>query len=94
MPDTNKIHSFLKKWIIEYIKNKDIILKNIEIIEEDKEGFDVFVKYKNKEQYLLAVPILKDFNFLENFEKEKHYSLVIFNTRDNFNKLIEMSEFH
>ena len=76
MPNKDKIHSFLKKWIINFIKNKDLILKNIETIEEKKDGFDGYVKYKDKEQYISVIPYLKDFEFLDDLEKEKHYVLI------------------
>jgi len=36
----------LVDWIVTYVKNRDSVAKKIESIEKDKDGFDVFVKFK------------------------------------------------
>ncbi len=87
MPDTNKIRSFLTKWIVDYVKNRDIIEKKIESI-EDKENI-VHVKYKDREQFILVIPYLENFDFLEKFEKQNYYMVVVLNTKENLDQLIK-----
>ncbi|MEA2037695.1 MAG: hypothetical protein U9O94_09365 [Nanoarchaeota archaeon] len=72
----DKIHSYLVKWTMDYLKGKDAFLKNIETIEENKGGFDLYVKFKEslkseisnsyepsirkKEQSFVVKPIIED----------------------------------
>jgi hypothetical protein len=82
--------SFLKDWIITFIKNRDAILRNLVSIEEDKNGFDVLVKYKNKDQFLIVEPIIKDIaSIIKKFNGDKHHGLVVANTTSNFGIITE-----
>ena len=56
----DKLHSFLMDWAMNFIKNKDIVAKKIEKIENNKDGFDLYVKYKDKEQYFIIAQNLAD----------------------------------
>lgn len=87
MPDVNKAHSFLTKWITDYVKNRDLIEKKIEGIEH-KDNL-IHIKYKDRSQYILIMPFLQDLSFLEKFEKQNYYMIVVFNTKENLDRLVE-----
>ncbi|MBS3098378.1 hypothetical protein J4209_06310 [Candidatus Woesearchaeota archaeon] len=56
----DKLHSFLVEWTINYVKNRDVIDRKIENIEEGKEGFDIVVRFKDKTQFFIVMPFIKD----------------------------------
>ena len=71
----SKSHSFLVEWTINFMKNKDIISKKIEKIENGKDGFDLHVKYKDREQYVIVAPQLKD---IDSIIKKPEHDLRVF----------------
>jgi hypothetical protein len=93
-----KSHSFLVEWTIQFIKNKDIISKKIEKIENGKDGFDLYVKYKDREQYFIITSMIVDIDSIiqklvncERVRNEAHshstdfyFSIVTLNSKDNF----------
>ncbi len=80
---------YLTEWIINNVKHKDIFMKNIESIENNKEEFDVFVKYKTKEHGYLVVPQLDDpEKIIEKLHPEKHVSLIILNNEENLKIIV------
>lgn len=76
----------LKRWTIDYVKHKDLILGAIQEIREQKDSF--IVKYLDKEVLFLIVPELKDLNQILVLDKEKNLSLVMLNTKSNFNIIV------
>ncbi|MBW2980237.1 hypothetical protein KY360_02370 [Candidatus Woesearchaeota archaeon] len=86
----DKAKEFLIDWIKGYLKNRDVMAKNIESIGKSKEGFDVYVKFKDKEQFIIALPNIENIegilSKLEN--KEGYYTIVTFNSGKNFKGLI------
>ena len=81
----NKLHSFLVDWAISFIKNKDIISKRIEKIENGKDGFDLYVKYKDKEQYFIIAPDIPNIDsVMQKLNNNFHFSIVTLNSKDNF----------
>jgi hypothetical protein len=64
--------------------------RSIVSIDKNKEGFDVYVKFKDKEQFVIAAPSLDDINGLLSKLKNKdgNYSIVTFNNRNNFKELL------
>ena len=81
----DNIYDFLVEWTINYVKNRDIISRKIENIEKNKEGYDVFVKFKDKEQFFIVRPFIKDINEItEKLANEKNISLVLLNSMENF----------
>jgi hypothetical protein len=85
-----KAKEFLIDWVKGHLKNRDIMTKSIESIEQNKKGFDVYVKHKDKEQFVVAVPIIDDMaGVLSKFkDKECYYSIVTFNNRKNFKETV------
>lgn len=47
------LHDFLVEWTVNFVRNKDVISKKIEKIEHEKNGFDLYVKYRDREQYFI-----------------------------------------
>jgi len=87
---TDKTHSDLVEWTINYLKNKDLYLKEIELIEENKKGFDIYIKFKGKEQFFIVKPVIKDVdNVLSKFDSERYFGLVVLNTIENFEVLVK-----
>ncbi|MBI2656707.1 hypothetical protein HYX03_03135, partial [Candidatus Woesearchaeota archaeon] len=86
----NKSHSFLVGWTIGFIKNKDIISKKIERIENGKDGFDLYVKYKDREQYFIISPNIADIDaIIQRLNNNSYFSIVTLNSRENFNIFIK-----
>jgi hypothetical protein len=86
----DKAKEFLVEWIINHFKQRDIMSKNIESIDKNKDGFDVYVKFKDKEQFVVVMPILEGVDgTLSKFKnKDGCYSIVTFNNRKNFKELV------
>lgn len=90
----DKVTDFLVDWVILYIKNRDIILKNLEFIE--KLNSEIKVKYKDKEQVFIIRPFITDLNLIIDRLKEAphaYISLATFNSEDNFKKILEKWNF-
>ncbi|MFH1456215.1 MAG: hypothetical protein ABIF40_04670 [archaeon] len=80
--------TYLKDWIIKYVENRDLILKKIITIE--KQENDLIINFKDKQQTFFIEPILNDIdNIINKLQPDKHYALVVLNTIDNFNLIIE-----
>lgn len=56
----DNIIPFLSEWTFNYIKNKDLITKKIENIEEYMNKSYIFVKYKDKNQVFFIEPEITD----------------------------------
>jgi len=86
----SKLHSFLVDWTISYIKNKDIVSKKIEKIENEKEGFDLYVKYKDREQYFIIELNIKNIDLITQMINDNSYfSIVTLNSKENFDAMIK-----
>ena len=86
----NKAHSFLAEWAINFLKNKDILAKKIEKIERDKDGFDVYVKYRDREQYVIVAPQLKDIDsMIKKINNISYFSIVTLNSKENFDAIVK-----
>lgn len=86
----NKSHSFLTDWTINFIKNKDIISKKIEKIENGRDGFDLYVKYKDREQYFIITPSIIDIDSItQRINNNSYFSIVTLNSRENFEAILK-----
>ena len=86
----DKSHSFLLDWTINFIKNKDIISKKIEKIENGKDGFDLYVKYKDREQYFIIAANIADIDsIIQRVNNNYYFSIVTLNSRENFDIVIK-----
>ena len=86
----NKLHSFLLEWTINFVKNKDIISKKIVNMENGKDGFDLHVKYKDKEQYFIIASNISDINsIIKKVNDNFYFSIVTLNSNDNFDIIVD-----
>ena len=82
--------SYLAEWTINYVKNKDIVAKKIVNAGKNKDGFDLCIKYKDRENYFVIMPVLSDMNtVLQKLNGSAHYTIVALNSEENFKTLIE-----
>ncbi|MBI2557867.1 hypothetical protein HYW20_00955 [Candidatus Woesearchaeota archaeon] len=83
-------HDFLVQWTISFIKNKDSIAKKIERMENGKDGFDLYVKYKDREQYFIIIPKLSDIDpIIQRINNEHRFSIVALNSKENFDAVLK-----
>ena len=86
----NKVHSYLKEWIINFIKNKDLVHRKIEHIENGKDGFDIYVKYKDREQFVVVEPSMNNIDvILKRFDQNSHCTIATLNSKANFDAVIK-----
>ena len=84
----SKVHSFLAEWTINFVKNKDIISKKIENIENGKNGFDLYVKYRDREQYfIIAANIIDIDSIIQRINNNLYFSIVTLNSKQNFDSI-------
>ena len=86
----NKLHSFLVDWAINFVKNKDIVARKIEKIENEKNGFDLYVKYKDREQYFIIAASIDDIDsIIRKLNNDYYFSIVTLNSKENFEILLK-----
>ena len=86
----NKSHSFLVEWTVQFIKNKDIVAKKIERIENGKDGFDLYVKYKDREQYFIIAPMMVNIDsIIQKLNNDFYFSIVTLNSKENFEIILK-----
>ena len=79
----------LKDWILHYLKSKDLFEKSILAIKEDVAGYDLLIKHKEKEQYILVIPLLQDLAALEKKCNDQNLIVVVANVRENLSFLLK-----
>jgi hypothetical protein len=77
----------LREWTVNYVKHKDMILNKIEDIKENSDS--ITVKYDDKEVLFLIIPHLTNLNTFFKHEKDEEITLVILNTKENFNLVVK-----
>ena len=86
----DKSHRFLVKWTIDFVKNKDIIAKNIEHIENGKGGIDLYVKYKDRNQYFIIQANIRNIDYIiQRLNNEHYFSIVTLNSKNNFDVILK-----
>jgi hypothetical protein len=78
----------LKEWAINYIKNRDILVRQIEKIEENKDGWDIAVTAKTGMKFYLIVPKIEDFDGLLKKIDTSNITIIVFNTKANLDAVI------
>ena len=81
--------NLLKEWALNYVKNKDLLVRQIEKIEENKEGWDIVVTTKSGEKFYLVIPKIDDFKKIMEKVKGHHLTIVVFNTKENLDAVME-----
>ncbi len=79
----------LKEWALNYIKNRDLLVKQIEKIEENKDGWDIVVTARSGLKFYLIVPKMENFEKILERVNNHHLTVVAFNTKENLDIMIE-----
>lgn len=83
-------HSFLVEWTANFVKNKDVIARKIENIEKNKDGFDLYVKFKDKEQFFIISPSIDNLDLIiPKLKNDLHFCIVALNSSENLDSLIK-----
>ena len=86
----NKAHSFLVDWTVNFVKHKDMLAKKIENIEKNKDGFDLYIKYKDREQYFIIAAAIKEIDsIIQKISNDSHITIVTLNSKENFELLLK-----
>jgi hypothetical protein len=86
----SKIKEALKKWTINFLKNKNAILQTLKRIEENKENYDLKITYEDKEVYVIVEPFIDNIERLkEKIDKNKNIILVLLNSKKSLDILID-----
>ena len=84
------IHPYLVEWTVNFVKNKDVIAKKIDNIEKNKDGFDLYVKFKDKEQFFIVSPSLGNLDLIiQKINNNSHFCIVTLNSFENIEILIK-----
>ncbi len=75
----------LLDFVREHIKNRDLMLRRIERLEENADGF--YVKYKHRESQFISEPNLSESTF-KRIGKFKSVAVICLNTKENLEFLI------
>ena len=78
---------YIIDWMKHFLNSRNLIFKTIETI-EPHERYDLYVKHKTKDQYVLAEPYF-GLNTIGKLSADKHIILAGFNTEENFQFLVE-----
>ncbi len=82
---------YLADWFERYIKNRDLIFRKIE--EVKNQGDKVIVKEKSgKETHYYSEPFPEDLAKTADSIKEKECGILLYNTKDNFDKILKAWE--
>ncbi len=85
-----KAHSFLVEWTVNFVKHKDTLAKKIEKIEKNKDNFDLYVKYKDREQYFIILPTINDIDsIIPRVNNNSHFTIVTLNSKSNFELILK-----
>ncbi|MFH2027671.1 MAG: hypothetical protein ABIJ08_00900 [Nanoarchaeota archaeon] len=77
-------------WIIQFIKNRDLLYKRLLSVNRDTNSFDIIIKFKDKDRSFIVEPSIKDIdNILSRFKEDMHCGLVLLNTKNNFNAIYD-----
>jgi len=79
----------LKEWTINYLKNKDILTKFIEEIDESPKEWDIVIKTKTGEKFYLVLPKIGDFGEIAKKIDGKNVTVVALNTKENLDVLVK-----
>src|SRR3989344_8168072 len=79
----------LRSWILNYLKNKDIVSKEIQSVKENIDGFDFVFETSKGTKFVLVCPILSSDESFFNKISLSTVILVVYNTKKNLDFLID-----
>jgi hypothetical protein len=79
---------FMADWTIQYLKNKDLLLRAVISIDAKEDG--IYVKYKNKEQIYLLFTIVKDVaDIVQRLKLRQNIAVICLNSAENLQAIIK-----
>ena len=88
----DEVYSYLSDWMINFVKNRDILAKQINKIEKSKDNIvDFSVKYKDgKELYFIIKPLIDDIDkILKKINKDSYTSIITLNNKNNLDVVVK-----
>lgn len=88
-------YNFLADWLVKFLRNKDVISKSIESIEENINKHYLYVKYKDRVHIFLLFPFVEDEDILSKINEIKieyegsNVSIVMYNERKNLDFMLK-----
>ena len=83
------VHEFMVQWACDFIKNKDSFARKIESIQKNKDGFDIYIKFKDKEQFAFVID-LSSFDLVSSkITKSGNFCIFTVNSAENFGFLVQ-----
>ncbi len=79
----------LKEWLLNFIKNKDLITKSIIEIEENSGGWAFTAKRKDGVKHYLAIPDITDIEQIISMAGSLDATVAVLNRKQNLDKVIE-----
>jgi hypothetical protein len=80
----------LTSWTEQYVKNKDLIKREVQSISKHEAGWTLSVIKKEGVQHFLVIPHLESINvLLSKMQPDFNAALVVLNTRKNLDIIIE-----
>ena len=87
MANSKKLLDYMTEWTFHYVKNKDILTKNI--INIEKSDKELHVTFKNREEFYLILPSINNADEIIEKIKEKSYlTIVTLNSEENFKEIL------
>ncbi len=72
------------------MKNRDLIRKDLEKIEKNKEGFDLVITFKDRKQFFIIMPEIDNIEeVIAKINEKDYFGLVMLNTTNNFEMVVE-----
>jgi len=82
----------LKEWTLQDIKTRDLFFKRINSIEENKNGFDLFINKKTGDSYYAIIPFITSLDEIMKDIGDRQVNIIVLNTKENIDKLIKKWE--
>jgi len=82
-----EVTKYLREWVVRFLKNRDLIFKQIQSLEEKDD--EILVKFKEKEHLYVVQPFLDKLDFKKFETNHQHKSLVAYNTKKNVDFLVK-----
>jgi hypothetical protein len=86
--ELDKATKYLLDWFVRYTKNRDLVFKKISEVKE--EGNKAIVMRKDgRNIHYYTIPFPEDLEKAAGAISDEHKGLIVYNTRENFEKLIK-----